>query len=153
MLSLDFFFHCYVESYYDMVILPCVPTWTFHNVCIVFHRVRLFSFPGSTLVCGVIFFPGRTWVIICTCSFSKKKTPHTGVDPGKLNERTHSVVAFCLQCRAVPIGLFSGPVKLPWRTNTPQKEIFTWCYRKSLILPPCKVSNPFPLLFCMSAAT
>ena len=49
--------------------------------------MRSFSFPGSTSVCGV-FFPGRTWVIICTRSSWKKKSPHTGVDPGKLNERT-----------------------------------------------------------------
>ena len=50
--------------------------------------VRSFSFPGSTLVCGVFFSPGRTWVIICTRSSWKNKTLHTGVDPGKLNERT-----------------------------------------------------------------
>ena len=35
------------------------------------------------------FFQGQTWVIICTRSSWKTKTPHTGFDPGKLNERTH----------------------------------------------------------------
>ena len=49
-------------------------------------RVRSFSFPGSTPVCVAVFFPGRTWVII-------KKTPHTGVDPGELNERTLNIHA------------------------------------------------------------
>ena len=32
--------------------------------------VRSFSFPGSTPVCGGFFFPGRTWVFICTRSSS-----------------------------------------------------------------------------------
>ena len=36
-----------------------------------------------------VFFPGRTWVIICTRSSWTKNTPHIGVDPGKINERTH----------------------------------------------------------------
>ena len=36
--------------------------------------------------CVAIFFPGRTWVII-------KKTPHTWVDPGELNERTLNIHA------------------------------------------------------------
>ena len=35
-----------------------------------------------------IFLPGRTWVVICTRSSWEKTPPHTGVDPGKLNERT-----------------------------------------------------------------
>ena len=38
--------------------------------------------------CVVGFFPRRTWVIICTHSSWIKKTPHVGVDPGKLYERT-----------------------------------------------------------------
>ena len=35
------------------------------------------------------FFTGQPWVIICTRSSWTKKKPHTGIDPGKLNERTH----------------------------------------------------------------
>ena len=43
-------------------------TWTGTLFTIAYnHWVRLFSFPGSTPVCGV-FFSGRTWVIICTRS-------------------------------------------------------------------------------------
>ena len=38
--------------------------------------------------CVAGFFPGQMWVIICTRSSLKKGTPHTGVDQGKLNERT-----------------------------------------------------------------
>ena len=30
----------------------------------------------------------------------EKNTPHTGVDPGKLNERTHCKETGCLKCRA-----------------------------------------------------
>ena len=56
---------------------------------VVCQWVRSFSFPGSTPVCGGFFFlPGRTWVIICTRSSCGKKLPHTGFDPGNLNERT-----------------------------------------------------------------
>ena len=54
-----------------------------------YYWVRSFSFPGSTPVCGVFFFPGRTCVIICIRLSCKKNTPHTGGDPGELNERTH----------------------------------------------------------------
>ena len=56
----------------------------------VMHKywVRSFSFPGSTPMCGG-FFP-RTNVGNYLHTFVlEKKTPHTGVDPGKLNERTH----------------------------------------------------------------
>ena len=59
------------------------------NFMKIHHWVRSFSFPGSTPVRGVFFLPGRTWVIICTHSSWETKPPHTGVDPGKLNERTH----------------------------------------------------------------
>ena len=47
-------------------------------------RVRSFSLPGSTPVCGRFF--SRTNV--GSYLHRKEKTPHTGVDPGKLNERT-----------------------------------------------------------------
>ena len=63
-------------------------------ICII-HSVRSFSFPGSTPVCGG-FFPGRTWVIICTRSSQKKTSSHTGVDPGKLNERTQYFAMYLL---------------------------------------------------------
>ena len=49
---------------------------------LIVYRVRSFSCPGSTPVFGV-FFP-RTNVAW------KGQTPHDGVEPGKLNERTHN---------------------------------------------------------------
>ena len=56
------------------------------------HRVRSFSFPGSTPVYGVFFFQEERVQIITHVHPRKKKTSHTGVDPGKLNERTHRAV-------------------------------------------------------------
>ena len=53
------------------------------------HWVRSFSFPGSTPSCDVFFFPGRTCADNFPRSPWKKTPPHTGVDPGQLNERTH----------------------------------------------------------------
>ena len=52
--------------------------------------VRSISFPGSTPVCGVFFFQDERVQIITHVRPEKKKMPHTGVDPGKLNERTHN---------------------------------------------------------------
>ena len=57
------------------------------NSSIVLHWVCSISFPGSTPVYG-IFFPGRTCADNYPRSSWGKKTPHTGVDPGKLIERT-----------------------------------------------------------------
>ena len=53
--------------------------------------MRSISFPGATSVCGVFFVQGRTCADNYPRSSWKKKTPHTGVDPGKLNERTHYI--------------------------------------------------------------
>ena len=54
------------------------------------HWVRSFSFPGSTR-CVAVFF-SRTNVGSYLHTFVLEKTPpHTGVDPGKLNERTRHV--------------------------------------------------------------
>ena len=47
------------------------------------------SIPGSTPVCGIFFSQDECVQIITHVHPGKKKTPHTGVDPGKLNERTH----------------------------------------------------------------
>ena len=49
--------------------------------------VRSFSSPGSTPVCGVFFFQDKRVQIITHVRPGKKTPPHTGVDPGKLNER------------------------------------------------------------------
>ena len=40
--------------------------------------------------CVTVFFPGRTCADNYPRSPWKKKPPHTGIDPGKLNERTHN---------------------------------------------------------------
>ena len=56
-----------------------------------FYRVRSFSFPGSTPVCGVFFFQNERERIITHVRPGNKKAPHTGVDHGKLNERTQSL--------------------------------------------------------------
>ena len=57
--------------------------------------MRSFSSPGSTPVCGgFIFFPGWTYADNYSRSSWKKKPPHIGVDPGKLNERTHRWMAY-----------------------------------------------------------
>ena len=58
------------------------------------HWVRSFSFPGSPPSCDVFFFPGRTCADNFPRSPWKKTPPHTGVDPGQLNERTHSFSKF-----------------------------------------------------------
>ena len=64
-------------------------------------RVRSFSFPGSTSVCGGFFLPGRTCADNYPRSSWKKKT-HTGVDQGKLNERTLSWrSATIVNCRKI----------------------------------------------------
>ena len=64
--------------------------WNVGQLCTAYvHWVRLFSFPGSTPVCGLLFFTGRTCADNYPRSSWKKKPTHTGVDPGKLNERTH----------------------------------------------------------------
>ena len=60
---------------------PCV----FH---VKLYRVRSISFPGSTPVCGVFFFQDERVQIISHVRPGKKNRQHTGVDPGKLNERT-----------------------------------------------------------------
>ena len=49
--------------------------------------MRSISFPGWTPVFGVFFFQDER-VQIITHIVLEKKPPHTGVDPGKLNERT-----------------------------------------------------------------
>ena len=56
-----------------------------------YHRVRSFSFPGSTPVC--FFFRTNVGNYLHTFVLAKKKTPHIGVDPGKLNERTHPLLS------------------------------------------------------------
>ena len=64
--------------------------WNVGQLCTAYvHWVRLFSFPGSTPVCGLLFFTGRTCADNYPRSSWKKNPTHTGVDPGKLNERTH----------------------------------------------------------------
>ena len=50
-------------------------------------RVRSFSSPRSTPVRGVFFTRTNVGNYLHTLVL-EKKTPHTGVDPGKLNERT-----------------------------------------------------------------
>ena len=59
--------------------------------------MRSFSFPGSTPVCDG-FFPGRTCADNYPRSSWKKKQPHTGVDPGKLSERTHCLTTHTYLC-------------------------------------------------------
>ena len=56
--------------------------------------VRSISFPGSTPVCGVFFFQDERVQIITHVRPGEKKPPHTGVDPGKLKERTLYVTVF-----------------------------------------------------------
>ena len=46
---------------------------------------------GSTPVCDVFFFQYERVQIITHVRPGKKQPPHTGDDPGKLNERTHYV--------------------------------------------------------------
>ena len=55
-----------------------------HTQC---QWVRSFSFPGSTPVCGVFFFQDERGNYLQTFVL-EKNTPHTGVDPWELNERT-----------------------------------------------------------------
>ena len=57
--------------------------------CTTPYRVHSFSFPGPTPSCGVFLFQDERVQIITHVRPGKKKTPHTWVDPGKLNERTH----------------------------------------------------------------
>ena len=56
------------------------------------------------------FLPGRTWVIICTHLSWNKKPPHTGVNPGKLNERTPFVTHIIILYKALSVTIiFSAP--------------------------------------------
>ena len=55
------------------------------------YWVRSFSFPGSTPVCDEVFFWDER-VQIITHVRPGKNPPHTGVDPGKLNERTECMI-------------------------------------------------------------
>ena len=59
----------------------------FALTCEKYLWVRSFSFPGSTPVCGGFFSKTNLGSYLHTFVLGKK-TPHTGVDPGKLNERT-----------------------------------------------------------------
>ena len=67
----------------------------FQNGCLLVVRPMLFKEQNAFVELprvdpGVwrFFFPWRRWVIICTRSSWGKKLSYTGVDPGKLNERT-----------------------------------------------------------------
>ena len=51
--------------------------------------VLLASLGRPRYVCGGFIFPGRTCADYYPRLSWGKKPPHTGVDPGKLNERTH----------------------------------------------------------------
>ena len=65
--------------------------------CWTLFRVRSFSSPGSTPVCGGFFFQDERGYYLHTFVLGKKKRHTTGVDPGKLNERTLLIDQFSVQ--------------------------------------------------------
>ena len=67
--------------------------WLYSQVHFI-YRVCSISLPGSTPVCCIFFFQDERVQIITQVRPGKKNPPHTGVDPGKVNERTQYFFLF-----------------------------------------------------------